>query len=75
MDVFDPCEAPAVGTPEPGGPGFDAIGDFLRHLFKTKNVVGADIVELNPAVNDRATLRLAARLIGFIAGLRFEPDH
>ncbi|MCP4196337.1 MAG: agmatinase [Proteobacteria bacterium] len=72
MDVFDPAEAPAVGTPEPGGPGFEAVREFLHHLFKKKNVVATDIVELKPTAEDRASLRLAARLIGLIAGLRFD---
>jgi agmatinase len=71
MDVFDPSEVPSVGTPEPGGPGFEAICNFLHHLFKVKNVVAADIVELNPGDKDKASVRLASRLIGLIAGLRF----
>jgi agmatinase len=71
MDVFDPSEVPSVGTPEPGGPGFEPICDFLHHLFKVKNVVAADIVELKPGDDDKASVRLASRLIGLIAGLRF----
>jgi agmatinase len=71
MDVFDPAEVSSVGTPEPGGPGFEAIGDFLHHLFRVKNVVAADIVELKPTDKDKASIRLAARLVGLIAGLRF----
>lgn len=72
MDAFDPLEAPAVGTPEPGGPSFDAMSDFLRYVFKKKNVVGADIVELRPSPGDASTIRLAARIAGLITGLRFK---
>ncbi len=71
MDVFDPSEVPSVGTPEPGGPGYDEVCDFLHHLFNEKNVVAADIVELKPGDRDKASIRLASRLIGLIAGLRF----
>ncbi len=71
MDVFDPAEVPAVGTPEPGGPSYEAVSDFLQHLFKVKDVVAADIVELRPEKDSQASIRLAARLIGLIAGLRF----
>jgi agmatinase len=71
MDVFDPAEVASVGTPEPGGPGFEEVREFLHHLFKVKNVVATDIVEFRPSAEDHASLRLAARLIGLIAGLRF----
>jgi agmatinase len=73
MDFFDPSDVPAVGTPEPGGPSwYDAVS-FLTHLFATKNVVAADIVELMPGENDDASVRLATRLIGLLVGLRFPP--
>jgi agmatinase len=71
MDVFDPQEVPAVGTPEPGGPGYDAVVSFLQHLFSVKDVVAADIVELMPCEGDEASIRLAARLAGIVTGLRF----
>jgi len=71
MDVFDPVEVPGVGTPEPGGPGFEAMAAFLRHLFAVKNVVAADIVELRPVEGDAASVRAAARLAGLITGYRF----
>ncbi len=72
MDVFDPQEVPAVGTPEPGGPGYQAVADFLYYLFNEKNVVAADIVELRPDAKRSASVRLAARLAGLIVGLRFK---
>jgi agmatinase len=71
LDVFNPEEAPAVGAPEPGGPGYHAVVGFIDYLFKQKEVVAADLVELTPGDNDAATLRLAARLIGKIIALRF----
>ncbi len=71
MDVFDPSDVPAVGTPEPGGPGYEKVAGFLHHLFKVKNVVAADVVELRPCEGCDASVRLAARLVGLITGLRF----
>lgn len=70
MDFFDPAEVPGVGTPEPGGPGYEACLDFLFHLFEAREVVAADIVELKPSENERASVRLAARLLGVLAGLK-----
>jgi agmatinase len=71
MDVFNPEDVPAVGTPEPGGPGYEAIVDFLSYVFKAKEVVAADLVELMPGGRDAASIRLAARLIGVIVGFKF----
>ncbi len=71
VDYFDPADVPAVGTPEPGGPGWDETLAFLEHLFTVKNVVAADIVELMPGPGDESSVRLAARLLGFLTGLRF----
>ncbi len=71
LDYFDPADVPAVGTPEPGGPGWEATLAFLEYLFAVKDVVGADVVELMPGAGDAASVRAAARLIGSIVGLRF----
>ncbi len=71
LDYFDPADVPAVGTPEPGGPGWYQSVAFLQHLFATKNVVAADIAELMPGRYDDSSVRLAARLLGLLAGLRF----
>jgi agmatinase len=71
LDYFDPADVPAVGTPEPGGPGWDETLAFLEYLFSVRNVVAADIVELMPGPGDESSVRLAARLLGFLAGLRF----
>jgi agmatinase len=71
LDYFDPADVPAVGTPEPGGPGWDETLAFLEYLFAVRNVVAADIVELMPGAGDESSVRLAARLLGFFTGLRF----
>jgi agmatinase len=47
VDVLNPAEMPAVGTPEPGGISFRELVDALL-LFKGRKIVAADIVEYNP---------------------------
>jgi agmatinase len=71
VDFFDPADVPAVGTPEPGGPSWDRAVAFLAHLFAVKDVVAADVVELMPGKDDDASVRLAARLVGLLVGLKF----
>ena len=48
LDVFDPSIMPSTGTPEPGGLYFYETLEFLRLIYRKKNVVGFDIVELCP---------------------------
>ncbi|MCU0664342.1 MAG: arginase family protein [Myxococcota bacterium] len=71
MNVFDPADVPAVSAPVPGGPGWDQVCDFLFHLFERKDVVAADVVELSPGPGEMSSVRLAARLVGMMTGLRF----
>lgn len=72
VDFFDPSEVPATGTPEPGGPGWEHAVPFFAHLFATREVVAADVVELMPCQGDDASVRLAARLVALLAGLRLQ---
>lgn len=69
FDFFDPSIAPATGTPEPGGGRWYPTLTLLQHLFDTKNVVGADLVELAPAPGHTASDFLAARLSYKILGM------
>jgi len=62
LDVFDPSIMPSTGTPEPGGLNWYAVIDLLKKVFKSKNVVGFDIVELAPIDNNRAPNFLVAKL-------------
>ena len=67
IDVFDPAFAPGTGTPEPGGLDWFQGTEILHQVCKTKNVVGADIVEVSPLGNNNViTEFLAARLVGKI---------
>jgi agmatinase len=47
-DFFDPGLMPAVGTPEPGGFGWDETVSFLRSLAERRRIVGFDVAELSP---------------------------
>lgn len=51
LDVLDPSVFPGTGTPEAGGLGYDALLDAVRRVARGLNVVAADNVELNPALD------------------------
>ena len=63
IDVVDPAYAPGVGTPEPGGISAAELLDTV-YRFAGLNVVGFDLVEVNPTY-DPAGLAplLAAKVI------------
>lgn len=68
LDGIDPSEAPGVAHPEPGGL---TVREVLAVLARQQaHIVGADIVELNPArdVND-VTAILGAKLVRELAAL------
>lgn len=61
MDVFDPAYAPGVGTPEPAGV---LPTKFFNWLYSIEaKIVGFDVVETNPMVEDAITPVLAARIV------------
>lgn len=62
LDVFDPSIMPATGTPEPGGLDWYSTIGYLKEVFKQKNVLGFDIVELAPINNNKAPNFLVAKL-------------
>ncbi|GGK44998.1 MULTISPECIES: agmatinase [Flavobacteriaceae] len=62
LDAFDPSIMPSTGTPEPGGLFWYETLEFLNKIFKEKNVVGFDIVELCPNPQEKSSDFLAAKL-------------
>lgn len=68
-DGFDPSIMPAVGTAEPNGLFWAETLDLLREVFRTRNVVGFDIVECAPMegsiLSEYTLAKLAYRLIGY----------
>ena len=71
MDVFDPSEVPAVGTPEPGGLRWYEVIDILREVTLHKKVIGFDVVELCPMPGNPAPDFLTAKLIYKLIGYCF----
>ena len=61
LDVVDPAFAPGVSHHEPGGFTTREVLSIIQHI--KGNVVGADLVELNPARDPSGiTAMLAAKL-------------
>jgi agmatinase len=50
LDFFDPAYLPGTGTPEAGGENFHNFMKIIK-ILKTKNLVGADVVELAPMID------------------------
>ncbi len=71
VDCLDPAYAPGTGTPVPGGLTTFETQTILRAL-KIKRLVGADVVEINPAydvaeITQLAGMDAAFELIGLMA--------
>ncbi len=67
IDVMDPSCVPGVGNPEPGGWFYKDMERFLMFL-KDLNLISADLVELNPAldkseVSSITTAKIARELL------------
>ena len=67
MDTLDPAFAPGISHREPGGM---SVREAISHLHAiTGKIVGADIVEYNPAQdNTQITATVAAKLLKEILG-------
>jgi len=63
VDYFDPSLVPSTGTPEPGGGYWYPTLELLERVFREKNVVGCDVVELAPIPGVVAPDFLAAKLV------------
>lgn len=70
VDGIDPAHMPATGTPVQGGLEWYYTFDLLRSLFESKNIVGADVVEVAPRPFDVLTEYGAAQLCYTILALR-----
>ena len=71
VDGFDPSLVPATGTPEPGGLQWYPVMKLLRRVFKERNVVSADVVELAPIPGLAAPDFLVAKLVYKMIGYKF----
>lgn len=75
LDGFDPSLLPATGTPEPGGLFWNDVMTMLSRVFASKNVVGADVVELAPRRGDPASDFLAAKLVYKMMTMKAAADN
>lgn len=75
LDALDPSIMPSTGTPEPGGLLWYETLEFLKKVFKEKNVVGFDIVELCPNDNEKSSDFLAAKLYYKMLSYKFEEQN
>ncbi len=73
LDGLDPSVVPGVGTPEPGGIGWEGLTTLLDVLFRERRVVGADICELRPEPGTPRSESVAARIAQRICGLQVRP--
>jgi len=63
LDVMDPTIAPGVGTPSPGGLSVREGHLLMEMLAESKRLLGLDIVEVNPILDERnRTAQLAVDL-------------
>jgi len=72
LDGFDPSVIPSVGTPEPDGLKYSQVIELLKEVFKEKEVVGMDFVELCPNESDIVSPFTTAKLIYQSIALKFK---
>lgn len=74
LDAIDPSLMPSTGTPEPGGLFYYETLEFLKRVFRDKNVVGFDMVELCPNENEKSSDFLAAKLFYKMLSYKFSEN-
>ena len=63
-DCLDPAYAPGMGTPEPGGLTIRELFPMLRAVTISHNVIGLEMVEVNPLVdNTYRSRQVAVRIV------------
>ncbi len=69
VDFLDPTIAPAVGTTVPGGPNYREAQLVMEMIADTGRMASLDLVELNPAFDNRnGTALLAVDLLESLFG-------
>jgi agmatinase len=71
LDALDPSIMPATGTPEPGGLSYDQVTRLFAEVFRKREVLGFDLVELAPLAGFHAPQFLAAKLYYKMLSYRF----
>lgn len=75
LDALDPSIMPSTGTPEPGGLDWNTTINYLQKVFKSRNVVGFDIVEFAPIEGLKAPDFLVAKLYYKMLSYKFETKQ
>jgi agmatinase len=70
-DGIDPSLMPAVGTPEPGGLTWPELTKLLRKVFRARDVVACDLVELCPLPGVASPNFVCAKLVYKMLGYKF----
>ncbi len=60
LDILDPSVFPGTGTPEPGGVSYLELQNAVIKICKELNIVGCDIVELAPNLDQSGASTAAA---------------
>ncbi len=71
LDVFDPSLFPSTGTPEPGGLFWYDVVEFMYELFKNREVIGLDLVELCPNEQNKSSDFIASKLLYTLLTYKF----
>ena len=71
LDVLDPAFAPGVGNPESVGITSRELFDMI-HSLGDKQIIGVDIVELNPTYDNGATASIAAKIMSTMLALNLK---
>lgn len=50
LDAFDPSDAPAVGSPEPGGLRYHEVAEALKNITRRRHFDMIEIAEYNPTL-------------------------
>ncbi len=77
LDVLSPELVPGVSHPESGGLSISNIVQLIREVFTTMKVLGADIVELNPLLDQTGVTAISARDIikEILSGFAFQKEY
>jgi len=74
LDVLDPAFAPGVGNPEAVGIDSRELFDLI-HSFEETNVIGVDIMELNPYHDNGSTASLAAKIMSTLIAMNLSQKN
>jgi agmatinase len=71
IDVLNPAVAPGTGTPEADGLSYNQLKKILWGIAEKSNVVGFDLVEVNPSLDPsgRTSLFAAQLCVEFLAAI------